>query len=259
MPELRPASSMALHGLGLLGLLGLLGCESRPILLYHSVGEAVDAPRWVRDEAFAAQLDWLVEEGYTPITASELDRIELDGAPGPARPILLTFDDGYQNFYEHAFPALAARGLRATMFLISGRVGADPGTRFRDERAAYLVQSEVREMEAAGIEFQSHSVSHRNLKTLSDPEALAELTASREALLGFLHHPVTVFAYPFGGNEPHTHELVRAAGYRSAHSVSAGLDGAYARLRGSVHLETSVADFARLVGGTWWGEASGAR
>lgn len=255
MPELPRALPLFLGA----ALLSLAGCEGRPILLYHSVGEPVDPPRWVKSDAFAQQLDWLVSEGYTPITAAELDRIELDGAPAPARPILLTFDDGYQNFYEHAFPALAARGLRATVFLISGRVGADPAHRYRDERAAYVVQSEVREMEAAGIEFQSHSVSHRNLKTLSDAEALSELTASKEELLRFLHHPVTVFAYPFGGNEPHTHELVRAAGYRSAHSVSAGLDGPYARLRGSVHLETSAQDLARLVGGTWWGEASGAR
>lgn len=256
MPELPRALRLIL---GAFAALGLSACEARPILLYHSVGEPVDPPRWVRSDAFGEQLDWLVAEGYTPITASELDRIELDGAPGPARPIVLTFDDGYQNFYQHAFPALAARGLRATVFLISSRVGADAERRYRDERAAYVVRSEVREMEAQGIEFQSHSVSHRNLKTLSDAEALSELTASREELQRFVHRPITVFAYPFGGNEPHTHELVQAAGYRSAHSVSAGLDGAYARLRGSVHLDTSVADLARLVGGTWWGEASGAR
>lgn len=248
-----------MRGLLLALALASAGCESVPILLWHNVGEPVDPPRWVTDANFGAQLDWILLEGYTPITARELDRIEQGEAPRPVRPIVLTFDDGYENFYTHTFPALDSRGMRATLFLISSRVGEDSAHRFQDERSSYVIWPEVKQMQAAGVDVESHSVTHRNMKELNDQEARAELVDSRRDLEAHLGEPVTVFAYPGGGNAPHTHDLVAAAGYRSAHSVLAGLDGQYARLRASVHQDTSLSDLRRMVGGTWWGESAGVR
>lgn len=259
----RAASSAARRANGraplVLLLLVLVGCEARPILLWHNVGEPVDPPRWVTRESFEAQLDLILGEGFTPMTATELDAIELDGQPGPPHPIVLTFDDGYANFYRHAYPALRARGLPATMFLIAARVGEDEASRVRDERGDFLIWPEVRAMQADGIDFQSHSVSHRNLKHLSDDEVRAELQESRRQLEAGLGRPVTVLAYPFGGNSPHTQALVEDAGYRSAHSVMAGMGGDFARLRTSVGQRTSLDDLRAALRGSWFGETSDLR
>ena len=201
----------------------------------------------------------ILAEGFTPIAATELDAIELDGQPGPPRPIVLTFDAGYANFYRHAYPALRARGLPATMFLIAARVGEDEASRVRDERGDFLTWPEVRAMQADGIDFQSHSVSHRNLKHLSDDEVRAELQESRRQLEAGLGRPVTVLAYPFGGNSPHTQALVEDAGYRSAHSVMAGMGGDFARLRTSLGQRTSLDDLRAALRGSWFGETSDLR
>jgi peptidoglycan/xylan/chitin deacetylase (PgdA/CDA1 family) len=233
-----------------------VGCEARPILLWHSVGERVDPPRFVTREAFAAQLELVLAEGFTPVDAPTLDAIEDGRVPGPPRPIVLTFDDGYENFYLHAYPELRARGLAATMFLISDRVADTAEGRFVDARARYLVWPEVREMAAAGIDFQSHSVTHRNLKHLSDEELTRELVDSRAALERGLGRPVTVLAYPFGGNSPHTQDVVAAAGYVSAHSVLAGLGGQYARLRTSIGGWTTTDGLRAALRGSWFAEAS---
>lgn len=233
-----------------------VGCEARPILLWHSVGERVDHPRWVSREAFAAQLDLVLDEGFTPVDAPTLDAIEDGRVPGPPQPIVLTFDDGYENFYLHAFPELRARGLPATMFLISDRVADAAEARFADDRARYLVWPEIREMAEAGVDFQSHSATHRNLKHLPDDELRRELVDSRAALERGLGRPVTVLAYPFGGNSPHTQDVVAAAGYASAHSVLAGLGGRFGRLRTSVGGWTTTEGLRAALRGSWFAEAS---
>src|SRR5687767_15016886 len=96
--------------------LALLGCESTPILLYHGIGEPYPEDKWVTVEAFRAQMELLAGEGYTAITASELDAIERGDAPSPSKPIVLTFDDGFLNFERNAVPVLRELGFRATLF-----------------------------------------------------------------------------------------------------------------------------------------------
>jgi len=235
--------------------LACAACEPAiPILLWHHVGAPIDPPRFVAQDVFEQQIDRLLAEGYTPITASELDAIEAGNRASPPRPVALTFDDGYVDFQEHAWPVLEARGMSATLFVIAARTAT--ATRFIDAQGPYLLWPELRAMRSEGLEIQSHTVTHRNLKALEEEDVLRELRDSRAQIEAGTGARVTVVAYPFGGNSPHTQALTAEAGYTSAHSVIAGLDERFARLRISVHASTTPDDIARALEGSWWASSS---
>ncbi|MCC7383563.1 MAG: polysaccharide deacetylase family protein [Deltaproteobacteria bacterium] len=231
-------------GLLLMGPLWV-GCESPPVVLWHSVGEPRADGLWVAVDALRVQLESLRDEGYTPVTVHHLDQILAKDAPAPARPVALTFDDGYSSFYDHAFPVLRELGFSATVFLISSRVGAE----------GYLSWEQIRELEAAGIEMESHTVTHRRLRDLGAAEQREEIVRSKAALEEGLGHPITSIAYPFGSNTELAHRAALEAGYTSGYSVTSGLNGPFDRLRVSVHAEHGLDDFRRMLGGSWWEHA----
>jgi peptidoglycan/xylan/chitin deacetylase (PgdA/CDA1 family) len=233
-------------------------CESTPVVLYHHVGEEADPPRWVSSELFAAQMDYLIDQGFTAVTASELDAIEDGDRPPPERAVVLTFDDGYRDFYVHAFPILRERGLSATMFLVAGWVGDSEATRKTDP-VPYLIWPEVREMMGHGVEFQSHSLTHPRFDEITIDQARVELVESKRIIEEHTGAPVTVLAYPFGVSSGDVRALAAEVGYSSAHSVIRALDGRHNRLCSSVHHDTSVQRLAEMLGGSWWGQSSGVR
>ena len=104
----------------------------------------------------AAHLDRLQAEGYTTISLYQLLAHLTQGVPLPEKPVVITFDDGYRDTYENAFPLLRAHGMTATFFVI---------TDFIDEqRPLYLSWDMAREMLAAGMSIESHSRNHFTLK-----------------------------------------------------------------------------------------------
>ncbi len=235
----------------------ILGCESTPILLYHSVGEAYPNSRWVKTDAFRAQMIDLLDRGYTPITAGDLDRIE-QGAPPPPQPIVLTFDDGYRNFYLNAYPILHELGIPATMLL--------PTTRIADSEAGrvhydidYLTWSEVKEMAENGIEMGAHSRTHPRLRDLTKEAQRDEIEGSMLDLEAHMGQRPTVFAYPGGSFDGTTRDLVESCGYQSALSVSSGVDGRYERQRISVHVDVDLKTFRKMIEGSWWETSNGVR
>jgi len=184
----------------------LLACCSRgkpavPILGYHSVGAVADEYT-VPQPAFEQQLDWLKAEGFQTISVHDF----LEGSRLPARPIVLTFDDGKQDAVRVVLPALRARGMRASFFLITSLVG-QPG---------YLDWSEARALAAAGMEIGSHTVDHQRLADLPDERVRDELVQSRRALEQQMGRPIEVLAYPYNSMRARTAELAREAGYRAA-------------------------------------------
>jgi peptidoglycan/xylan/chitin deacetylase (PgdA/CDA1 family) len=238
--------------------LALAGCESTPVLLYHSVGEAFDPPRFVTQEEFREQMLYLTSNGFTVLTAKELADIQLQGKPAPAKAVCLTFDDGHENFYLYAYQVLRELGLKATMFLISSRVADDEAHRVVTPPRE-LIWPEVQEMQAYGIDFESHSVTHPHLRGMSSVQVKFEVEDSKAGLEAKLGVPVEIFAYPNGSEDRQARSIVADSGYRMAFSVSAGLNGVYDRQRISIHEHMKLKDFARAVAPTWWGAASGAR
>jgi peptidoglycan/xylan/chitin deacetylase (PgdA/CDA1 family) len=191
------------------------------ILCYHSVHPSLPFAS-ATPARFAEHLDWLRHN----CDVVPLGRIASAETAGAGRPLVaITFDDGYEDNYTHAFPLLRERGLAATFFVTVGLVERDAATveRFGALRqvdpleVAPLSWDQLREMSGAGASIGAHTWSHPNLSRLGEPETRLELERPKAILEDRLGAPVTEFAYPFGKPGRHftpaTIRLVAEAGY----------------------------------------------
>lgn len=224
-----------------------------PILLYHSVTD--EPPSWLArwslsPEAFALQLDLLLELGRVPLTVTQLRRA-LDGrARLPEHPVVITFDDGFADFATGALPVLTARQVPATLYVTTGALQGRPrhaGCVLPE--APMLEWSQLGELEDQGIEIGAHSQTHRRLDELSAADAAEEARWSKAALEDALGHGVASFAYPHGSHSRETTDAVRAAGFRSAAAVRNALsssdDERFALARLTVTVATGAERFER--------------
>ena len=218
-----------------------------PILMYHYIRVNPDPydrlgfNLSVTPSDFAAQMDWLAQNGYHPITFDDLNAY-LGGARGlPSRPIILTFDDGYADFYYTALPVLRRHDFRAVAYVVSGFMG----------RPGYMSAAQVAEADHTGIEIGSHTVDHVNLTSQSAANLRYELAASRQSLELVLGHPVLSFCYPSGRFNPWVVNAVQSAGYRDATTTQWGsvrvLAGRYAWGRLRVSGGENLQQFAAAV------------
>ncbi|MBQ7516162.1 MAG: polysaccharide deacetylase family protein [Schwartzia sp.] len=184
-----------------------------PVLNYHQINNRDVNPLTLTTEEFAAEMDFLKNAGYTTITADELADALENGAPLPEKPVLITFDDGYIDNYENAYPILKERGMKAMIFLISDYVGQYPN---------YLTWEQARTMQKDGISFGSHTLSHAVLTQCTPAEVKKQLAESRRAIEWRLGQPVRFLAYPCGFTTGVIEEQVRDAGYRAAFTVDLG-------------------------------------
>jgi peptidoglycan/xylan/chitin deacetylase (PgdA/CDA1 family) len=208
------------------------GVPSIPILMYHSVADDVDNTvhpyfRTVtRPASFALQVDYLRSQGYEGVTLSEAMAMLQDPACEAAKlakTVVLTFDDGFRDFHAAAHPVLERAGYRATVFLASAYIDK-PFLTGRD----CLKRKEVRELCDKGIEFGSHSVSHRLLVDLPRNELVEEVKASKRAIEDITGKEVALFAYPYRFPEENLAftrslgELLDESGYRSSVTSAIG-------------------------------------
>ena len=150
-------------------------------------------------------MTWLRGHGYHAITQAQLFAALEKGKKLPAKPVMITFDDGYRDVLTNAAPWLKRLGMPATAYVITSRIS--------NGDVSFLSWAQLHALEESGVEIGSHTVHHAELPSLSDPAALQELIQSRRALEQHLHHPVQSFAYPAGKFDEHSEELVRQAGY----------------------------------------------
>ncbi|MGW2487117.1 polysaccharide deacetylase family protein [Streptomyces sp. NPDC001606] len=225
-----------------------------PILMYHSVAIAPNAATRalsVAPEAFAEQLALIGDLGLTPVTTADLAAHWRSGRPLPARPVLITFDDGYEGVHRHALPVLAEHGFPATLFVSTGwlRGGYDTGGGLD----TMLDWRQVRELAAAGVEIGGHSHTHPQLDQLPDDALRTELTRCTEIVTEELGVRPVSFAYPYGYSSRRVRQAVRAAGYDQALAVGNDLahrrQGPYALRRVTVRRSTGAAEFERLLHG----------
>jgi len=219
-----------------------------PILMYHYVryyndpNDRVGNDLSVGPNAFQAQMDFLKANGYHPIDFRDL-RAYLHGEQVlPSRPVILTFDDGYADFYTTAYPVLAQHDFKAVSYVVPGFLG----------HGGYMTPGQVLELDRNGIQIASHTWSHRDLVTLPPDQLNAELTSSRAYLEQLLGHPVVDFCYPAGRFDPAVEQAVTAAGYQSAtttqlgyrHSLADAASWARVRVHGGEGLDV----FSRMLG-----------
>ncbi|WP_432100132.1 polysaccharide deacetylase family protein [Streptomyces sp. WAC 04229] len=225
-----------------------------PVLMYHAVAaEPNDATRAlsVAPEAFAEQMAAIADRGLTPIGTAELAAAWRSGRPLPRRPVLITFDDGYEGVHRHALPALAKHGFPATLFVSTGwlRGPYDTGGALD----TMLDWDQVRELAAAGVEIGGHSHTHPQLDQLGEERLRFELIHCKEIVADQLGTVPASFAYPYGYSDRRVRRAVRETGYAQALAVGNGLarraQGPYALRRVTVRRRTGLDEFARLVEG----------
>jgi peptidoglycan/xylan/chitin deacetylase (PgdA/CDA1 family) len=195
-----------------------------PILMYHNIAStpALNSLQYgltVSAADFTAQLAYLAAHGYHSITLVALFEHLYYGAPLPAHPIVLTFDDGYDNAYTNAYPLLRRFGDVGVFNVITGKVGVQ-----HDGVTSYATWDQLRAMVGGGMEVESHTVYHEDLGVIDLGVAWNEVRFARATLQQQLGVPAQFLAYPSG--EPFRSgtsdaqvrvlEMVRRAGYAGA-------------------------------------------
>ena len=226
------------------------GCV--PILMYHQVAprpRPVFRKYAVTPNAFAAQMKWLAVTGHTPITLDVLLAHRSGQCPLPPRPIVITFDDGFQDCIDYAVPIMRALGFTAIFYLVAGLVGKTSRW-LLSERGIELPLMDwtaARRLEAAGFQCGSHTMNHPHLAELTPAACREELLTSRYVLEDHLGHEIRHLAYPFGSFNQRVRDLALETGYRSASSVRIGLssldDDSLALHRIHVTGQDSLLDF----------------
>ncbi len=195
-----------------------------PVFLYHSVSD--DPPSWlapftVTPSAFRSQLDLIEDSGLSVIPLRRLVAAIHGGPPLPARAAVLTFDDGYADFYWTVAPILSDHGWPATLYLTTGAIHP-PGRRSNGSllpSAPMLNWRQVSTLDSLGIEIGGHSQSHVQMDTVRGQRLDDEITGCKERLENALGHEATAFAYPHGYSSPAVRRKVRQAGWTSGAAV----------------------------------------
>ena len=166
--------------------------EGFSILEYHMVTKnptRLDAEVYnVPPEEFSAQLDYLQKNGYTTMTLQDFMRAKHGKSQLPAKPIVLTFDDGYENLYGEMLPILEAHGMTAVVYVITNELGKD----------GYLTLEQVKDMQRRGIEIGSHTADHLSLAMLSGDFLLNQVRNSKLFLEWNGLSTIYSFSYPNG-------------------------------------------------------------
>ena len=194
-----------------------------PVLMYHSVSETPAASTRalsVRPAEFAEQLDYLRRQGFTGLTFGESWQRRRTGQPFPARPIVLTFDDGFADLVDEALPILIAHKFPATVFVTTGWL-RDAGRQAAGTAPGRMLSwAQLVELSAAGVEVAAHSHSHPQLDQISAGRLRAELGDSKRLLEDRLGRPVCSLAYPYGYSSKRVRAVARETGYLQAAAVA---------------------------------------
>jgi peptidoglycan/xylan/chitin deacetylase (PgdA/CDA1 family) len=217
-----------------------------PVLLYHSVSDDAGAGdgRWtVSATDFASHMDAVIGSGRVAMTVTEIAEALRGERPLPARPVGITFDDGFSDTHD-ALASLEARGLVSTIYITTGEVG-------RHDRLSAPQLAEI--ARAGSVEVGAHAVRHRRLDELEIRELVPEVVGSKLRLEELVQASVHSFAYPHGAFDQAARQAVIAAGYRSAAAVKNALshdrDDPFALARWTVTAGTSAARIAEVLEG----------
>lgn len=195
-----------------------------PILMYHAIHvmapeEAPNANLIVDPATFESHLKALNDAGYYTLSPEEAYKVLTENVlPAGKKVVWLTFDDSLWDFYSHAYPLLKQYQMKATNNVITG---------FTEyEQAGHLTIEQIKEMQAAGLSFQGHTVNHPDLEYSSFETQITELTSSKAYLDNQLNQETIAIAYPGGRYSADTVALTEQAGYKLGVTTNNGLASA---------------------------------
>ncbi|BEU86567.1 hypothetical protein TAMA11512_00310 [Selenomonas sp. TAMA-11512] len=186
------------------------------ILEYHQI---TDHPRpgadlyTISTKEFSDQLDYLQSEGYETITMHDYAKAMKGMKELPAKCVVLTFDDGYDNVYTEAIPRLKERGMTGVVYVVANYANKEK----------YMTWKEIADLDASGIEIGSHTANHLPLTDLSAEAQLDEIRLSKLLIeWNALKHSIHSFSYPNGKYTPELFDMLREEDYYTAVTGDAG-------------------------------------
>lgn len=190
-----------------------------PVLIYHHVapqqppGYEPMGALFETPDNFERELKYLKDNGYQAVSFDDLADFLQFGLPLPGRPVILSFDDGWQNQFDYAFPLLNKYGFTATFFVVIDYL----------EHQNFMTIRQLQTLMGAGMTIGSHTRSHVALSGIDSPSKLQdELAGSRAWLEKQLSVPINTFAYPYGSYSAAVASAVEASGYRTARTFDIG-------------------------------------
>ncbi|MFZ1082827.1 MAG: polysaccharide deacetylase family protein [Candidatus Kryptoniota bacterium] len=189
------------------------------VLMYHRIIMDKDSHNryswFVTASQFRRHLELLDKWGYTCINFEDYSLFLKGQIALPKKPVILTFDDGYEEIYKYAFPIIREFGVRGTIFVIGERsIKSNVWDKPAGFESANLMNGDqIRELQKSGLEIGSHSMTHADLTKLTKDAAKYEIRRSKESLEDLIQMPVITFAYPYGSVNEELENMVRDAGY----------------------------------------------
>lgn len=189
-----------------------------PILMYHHIKDNIDAndpydkDLSVKADDFRAQMQYLKENDYQTIHLADLLGFWYEGKNLPQNPVVLTFDDAYDNFLTNAWPILKENGQTATIAPIIDFIDTE----------GYLTGEEIKMLSDQGVEIASHTVEHRELDKLDKETQIKELKESKEFLESLILRPISAVVYPVGKYNETTIGAVKETGYQLGITTKSG-------------------------------------
>ena len=189
--------------------------EKVPILVY----DVINAPRsdtanpedWVPPEEFTAQMDYLQQQGFHPVTLRQVWAAWKENGLLPSKPIVISFDTGYHSVYANALPTLRDRKWPGTLFLQPSQTEADfPAT-------------EVKALQQAGWEIDAQGQTGADPNDLTDEQLATEVTQGRQTVRRDFGARADFFSYPAGQFDQRVTQAVQSAGYLGAATLEEGL------------------------------------
>lgn len=184
-----------------------------PILMYHHIGVSTTDNPSVSFQAFERQMEFLKVHRYNVIPLEELIRLIKAKQPIPPKTVAITFDDGFVDNIDCAFPVLRRLHLPATVFMITDNIN----------REGWLSEEDLKILDASDIAIGSHTASHVHIPNQTIEQVEKEIVQSKKKLESILGHPVTLFSYPAGGFTKTSRKMVEEAGYSGAVTTNWGI------------------------------------
>lgn len=204
-----------------------------PIFMYHHVDfsnpdQKTASYLAVSLKKLQAQLDLIQKLGYTATNFQNIENGEI-----PEKPIILTFDDAYDDFYTKAFPELKKRNMTAVVYLPSNKL----------DTKGYMTLAQVKELRSNNIEIGSHSLNHADLGSLDEENLRKEIFDSKYFLEKLTDKKVLSFCYPYGIYNSRVRDLLKEAGYKYGLTTKIGhakFDRTFDLARHKVYSDTDI-------------------
>lgn len=200
-----------------------------PVLMYHKIDPDPQTGGFglrVPPASFDWEMHYLKQNGYHTVNLGDVVDHYQQGKPLPDKPIVVTFDDGYEDNYLYALPILKKYGFTATVFVVADTIGGINEFDYKihaEPKVKMMNWTEIKAMDAAGITIGSHTLDHPWLTRVSPAEAKRQIAGAKTVLEKGLGKPVEYFCYPHGAYNDAIAKLVQESGYKAATTTNQGL------------------------------------